>query len=321
MKKAIIVIWIGKMPNYFKLWEYSCSKNYDYDFFIFTDQFQKSNYKNVLFIDFSLDKFNEIASKKLNMNIKVNKPYKLCDFRPAYGLIFEDYLKDYDFWGHCDMDLVFGIIRNFVTEEVLNRYDKINKNGHFVLYRNTLKMNNLFKEKGSIFNYIDVFNSNENFAFDEYTGINMIVEKQKIRFFYINDFADIDKEFKRYICKNQENYKYQMYKYYEGKIFKVFYDNKIKEKEMMYLHFQKKKPEINFKYIDSCIAIGYKTFCNIDYKVNNNVIKNVNGCENKIINFFERVFYHFIKLNEFLFSSNEKRKIWLRQKKSKEEYK
>ena len=31
----------------------------------------------------------------------------------------------YDFWGHCDMDLIWGDIRNFITEDVLSKYDKI----------------------------------------------------------------------------------------------------------------------------------------------------------------------------------------------------
>ena len=218
------------------------------------------------------------------------------------------------------MQILFGKIKNFVTEEVLNNYDKINKNGHFVLYRNTSKMNNLFKEKGSLFNYVDVFKSNENFAFDEYTGINMIVKKQNIKFFYINDFADIDKGVKRYICKNHDNYKYQFYKYYDGKIFKVYYDNEIKEQEMMYLHFQKKIPKMKIDSMDKCIAMGYKKFCNIDNKVNIRVIEDVNGHENRIMNLFEKIFYCYTKIKEFFFSSKEKKEIWVKQKKSREEY-
>ena len=42
---------------------------------------------------------------------------------------------------------------------------------------------------------------------------------------------------------------------------------------MMYLHFQKKIPRMNFKTMDKCIAIGYKTFCNIDDKVNKSEIE------------------------------------------------
>lgn len=94
MKIAIIVCWFGKLPEYFKMWEYSCSKNQDYDFLFFTDHPQSYKFKNIKFIKFSLNDFNKLATEKLNVEINVKKPYKLCDFRPAYGLIFEDYLKD-----------------------------------------------------------------------------------------------------------------------------------------------------------------------------------------------------------------------------------
>ena len=321
MKIAIIVCWFGKLPEYFKMWEYSCSKNQDYDFLFFTDHPQSYKFKNIKFIKFSLNDCNKLATEKLNVEINVKKPYKLCDFRPAYGLIFEDYLKEYNFWGHCDIDQIFGTIKNFVTDEILNNYDKINKNGHFSLYRNTIEMNNLFKKEGSLFNYKEVFQSNENFAFDEYTGINMIVKKNNIKCYYINDFADINKASKRYICKNHNNYKYQFYEYNNGKILKIYYDNETKEIEMMYLHFQKKIPKMNFKSMDKCIAIGYKSFCNIDNNINKNIINSINGHENKVLNFFEKIFYFIHKMKEFLFSSKEKKKIWFKQKKSREEYK
>lgn len=322
MKIGMIVCWIGKLPDYFKIWEFSCSKNPDYEFLIFTDNPQNSIYKNIKFIKFSLDDFNSLASKKLNMQINVKKPYKLCDFRPAYGLIFEDYLQKYDFWGHCDIDQIFGKINDFINFNMLNSYDKINKNGHFVLYKNNKKMNNIFKEKGSLFNYKEIFYSNENFAFDEYTGINMIIKENKIKCLFINDFADIDKAEKRYTCKNHQNYKYQFYYYLNGKIFKVYIDNGIRKKEMMYLHFQKKTPNINIKTFDECIAIGYKSFRNINEKnITKNTIKSINGCENKFLKFFEKGYYIFKKFKEFLLSSKEKKRIWIKQKKSMEEYK
>lgn len=322
MKIGMIVCWIGKLPDYFKIWEFSCSKNSDYDFLIFTDNPQNSIYKNIKFIKFSLDDFNSLASKKLNMQINVKKPYKLCDFRPAYGLIFEDYLQKYDFWGHCDIDQIFGKINDFINFNMLNSYDKINRNGHFVLYKNNKKMNNIFKEKGSLFNYKEIFYSNENFAFDEYTGINMIIKENKIKCLVINDFADIDKTKKRYTCRNHQNYKYQFYYYFNGKIFKVFIDNGIKRKEMMYLHFQKKTPNISIKTFDECIAIGYKSFRNINERnITKNTIKSINGCENKFLNFFEKGYYILKKIKEFLFSSKEKKRIWIKQKKSMEEYK
>lgn len=321
MKIAMIVCWMGRLPDYFELWEYSCSKNSEYDFLVFTDHPQNSKFDNVRFIKFSLNDFNELASKKLKIEVNVERPYKLCDFRPAYGVIFEDYLKEYNFWGHCDIDQIFGTIRNFVTDDILDKYEKINKNGHFVLYRNVKKINNLFKESGSLFNYTEVFKSNENFAFDEYTGINMIANKQSIKFYYINNFADIDKSVNRYICKNHKNYKYQFYEYSDGKILKKYYNNNLKEEEMMYIHFQKKVPKIVLNNFDKSIGIGYKMFCNIDGDITRDVIESINGYEKRSHDYFEKILYIMGKIKDFLISSREKKIIWVKQKKSGEEYK
>ena len=71
MKIAMIVCWIGKLPDYFDLWEYSCSKNEDYDFFVFTDNPRVQKFDNVKFIKFSLKAFNEIALQKLGIEVNI----------------------------------------------------------------------------------------------------------------------------------------------------------------------------------------------------------------------------------------------------------
>jgi len=34
-----------------------------------------------------------MASRKLGFKVTINNPYKLCDFKPAYGLFFEEYTQ------------------------------------------------------------------------------------------------------------------------------------------------------------------------------------------------------------------------------------
>jgi len=65
-------------------------------------------------------------------------------------VIFEDWLKDYDFWGYGDLDLIYGNIRKFCNDQVLQEYDIISGRkkyltGHFALYRNNETVNNLYK--------------------------------------------------------------------------------------------------------------------------------------------------------------------------------
>ena len=100
--------------------------------------------------------------KELNIKISLSRPYKCCDLKPIYGLLFNRYVKECDFWGYCD--LIFGNIRKFVTDDILNENDKIYISGHLSLYRNNNKINNLFKSSVyKVGNYIDVFQ-------DEKTG-------------------------------------------------------------------------------------------------------------------------------------------------------
>ena len=50
--------------------------------------------------------------------------------------MFSEYLTGYDFWGHCDIDLLWGNIRRFVTDEKLKKYKKLYTAGACVLYKN-----------------------------------------------------------------------------------------------------------------------------------------------------------------------------------------
>lgn len=82
-----------------------------------------------------------LVSQKLDIDFKPLHPYKLCDIRPAYGLIHENDLSKYDFWGYGDIDLVYGNIRQFLTAERLAAKDVFSTHstrtsGHFCLIRN-----------------------------------------------------------------------------------------------------------------------------------------------------------------------------------------
>ena len=87
----------------------------------------------------------------MGFEIVVESGYKLCDFKPALGYIFSDYIKKYDFWGYCDIDIIFGNIRAFMTDDLLNEYDVISARhdyltGCFALYKNNQDMCELFNK-------------------------------------------------------------------------------------------------------------------------------------------------------------------------------
>lgn len=315
-KKCLIICWYGSLPNYFKYWEYSCGQNADYDFMLFTDQKIKTKYKNIKIINMSIKEMNSLLSKKLDLDICIEKPYKFCDFRPAYGIIFDEYLKEYDFWGHCDLDQIFGNISNFVTNNFLNEYDIINKNGHFKLYRNCNYINSLYKKSGSKFNYNNVFSSKENYAFDEFSGINRIIKKNNVKAVYIDSFSDIDVKHKRYLCNYQNNFKYQCYLYSNKKLYKAYFkDGQLFLIEKMYLHFQKKKPMIDCNSTVDKFAIGSSGIVHVGTSnIDLDDIKRINPPQSTLYEKIEVLKYIINKLHSFLSCTFKEKYIWLKQK-------
>ena len=167
----MIVCWSGNYPWYFPYFLHSCRYNPSIDFLIFTDN-TDANLElpaNVKIIPYSIEQFKADTAKVLGFDVAVEFDYKLCDFKPAYGYIFFGYIKDYDFWGYCDIDVIFGNIRAFMTDELLNKYDIISARhdyltGCFALYRNNKEMRELFKQSKD---YRKVFTESSNFFFDE----------------------------------------------------------------------------------------------------------------------------------------------------------
>lgn len=168
---AVLTCWYGDYPWYFPYFIHSCKFNPTVDFIIFTDNEEPIQNKpqNIKIIYKTIEDIKSLAFDKLGFEVNIDYAYKLCDFKPAYGLFFSEFLKDYDFWGHGDIDIVYGNIREFMTDELLESYDVISSRhdyitGSFCLFKNNETINNLFKKSKD---YKLVFSSPEHFCFDE----------------------------------------------------------------------------------------------------------------------------------------------------------
>lgn len=123
---AFVIPWGGNLPVYFQLWLESCRRNPSVDFLVFTDDCTEYNYPDNVKVHYmSFEQMKELFQKHYDFPLSISAPYKFCDFRPAFGEIFSDYLVGYDYWGHCDVDLIWGDIRKFVTDDVLTKYKRI----------------------------------------------------------------------------------------------------------------------------------------------------------------------------------------------------
>lgn len=271
---VLILPYFGKFPAENVFWLKSAELNSTIDFLIISDQNIDSNSRNVHIINMSFEDCVEMIRTKLCLELSSLFPYKLCDFRPAFGLIFNDYIKDYDFWGHCDNDLVFGDIRSFITEDILNAHDRILTRGHFTLYRNNEKVNKAFMKTEP--GYKEVFTSLKSFHYDEHPGTGRYWLKnmrdrtyEKIIFddldWHVFRFSDVHK--RDTIDKNRQ---YFVYSFENGKLFRCFWErDSVCREEIMYVHFQKRNMTVKTDVADSFTIVPNSFVCynaNLDYK-------------------------------------------------------
>ena len=83
-------------------------------------------------------------------------PYVLVEFKPAIGHIFASLLKGYSHWGYADLDIAFGDLPRWITEEELTDYDivtygygdqnRVYLRGQFTFHKNTERVNQLWRE-------------------------------------------------------------------------------------------------------------------------------------------------------------------------------
>lgn len=164
-----ILPYFGKFPAYFPLYLESCKYNSEYEWLIFTDDLTNYSYpENVKVVYKTFLDMKQLIQSKFDFPIKCDRSYKLCDYRPAFGYIFEEYVKEYEFWGHVDCDCVWGRLNKFITSDVLEKYDRIYALGHLSLLRNTPENNRMFRRTlNQKERYKEVFSMEDNLNFDE----------------------------------------------------------------------------------------------------------------------------------------------------------
>ena len=255
MKVGFIVAYFGTLPSYFQLFLESCRYNTRFDWLLFTDDMTEYAYPdNVHRISMDFSVCRKIVQDHFDFPITLSSPKKLCDYKCAYGYIFQDYLQEYNWWGHCDLDQIFGDLSKFITTDMLNKYDKIGSLGHLTLYRNDADNNQVFKGQinGRV-RYKEVFSSDRGFAFDEWLPENvneMFIESGRPIILDnlgadINSYKtvftlvhyDIDK--RQYYIDNIKN---SIFSWEDGKIYRIYIsEKKVVKIEFPYVHLQKRK--------------------------------------------------------------------------------
>lgn len=281
MKKIVFIIpYFGKFNNYFQLFLNSCAENKEIDWLIYTDDKTLYDYPENVSVKYTtFEEIKKLFQSKFNYKISLKRPYKLCDYKPLYGYLFENDIKEYEYWGHCDTDLIWGDICKFVCNELKNNYDKLFFLGHCTLFKNSLELKKFFEDNiNRNFRFKEVYTNEKNCSFDEEfkNSINNIFQNSSLKILL--------KEFEANIYMKSSNFnllKYDFSKkgyciekrrksfftYEKGKVFQYYLENEeLKREEFLYIHMQSRKMEVKINPETRVYKIIPNTFENLEYK-------------------------------------------------------
>lgn len=257
-KVVFLIPYFGRIPDYFELWAQSASNNPSFMFYIFSDlPFDVEQYSNIKLFPMSFSQLRSRIQELMDFKIVLHSPYKLCDYKPAYGHIFSEFIKDFDFWGFCDVDLIFGRISDFITPDILSEYDKILFQGHFSLMRNNDKMNMLYRRKlNNVQDYRFAFSTKLDCHFDENGTIAYADEyDESIRFGFGWIFFDTNVYLYELFIRETE-----ACVVWQNGVLTAYWDNGKRSEEYMYIHLQKRKMIRQFSGLKNGYAIMRNEF-------------------------------------------------------------
>lgn len=287
MNKCVFILpYFGQFPEYFNIFLRSCATNTKYDWVIFTDD--KTEYKypsNVRVIYLTFDELRVKFEEKLSSDISLPKPYKLCDFKPTYGYVLSEYVEGYEYWGHCDCDLIFGDLNRILTPLLEEGYDKLFAAGHLTIYKNNYENNTRFmSDYHGRSLYKEFLTVPEICWFDEDWKTDNIhtLFLQKNKKVYCDSLAcNPSGKYARFVQRNyipsehryvEEKYKKALYLWTNGRVIRQFEEgNALVTEEFLYMHFQHRNMELK----DSALTCNYvqiipNKFISLD-KVPNNL--------------------------------------------------
>jgi len=217
--------------------------------------------------------------KDVNPDDLLQSNYKLVDIKILYPILFDDLIKEYniketDYVGWGDCDLIYGKISNFL--DLKENYGIIGGwHGHFTAIINNDNFKNNFK---TIPNYFDIVTDNsKTYIADEIAyrePLKKYLADNNIKMFYINRyFCDIVPPCFYHLSRpNYKDYDNNFYDLYNPtKTIKHLYFDKMNSKlivtytngetrETIYGHLQKRKMELPFSSYENGFLINENSF-------------------------------------------------------------
>ncbi len=284
----IYIPYFGQLPNFFQLYLDSLGRNSDILTVIFLTDIDLAQFnlpENLIVVLITLDDIRHRAAhlmmESFDVVIKpediIKIPHKLCDFKITYPEMFSDIggrydIKETDFVGWGDCDLIYGRISEFLSNE--EDYAVIGGlHGHFTALRNSDRFRKLFK---AVEGLPKLLTEDWIFATDEIgfrKPLLEVLDKCKLQMFYADrHFCDVVPElfigeFRKDHLQRQKNF-FDVYNPdreidcircdADGQL-TVFYEDKSSRKAI-YCHLQKRKMVLEIDLIENGYDIRENAF-------------------------------------------------------------
>ena len=287
-KYAALCCYFGQWPSHFAFWLKSCQYNTGIDFLLVSD-IPTVGYEipqNVHLVSMSFIEVQQrihqcFDAELAPASVCVDRPYKLCDFKTAYGYIFADLFAGYDYWGFYDIDTIWGNILKFVPSNQDNHFIKIFPCGHLSFILNKAPYDQAFRLVNqvagtpcrnnmtghTVSTWQQCFSSGQSHYYDEEGGLEPWFEAHpEVEVYDAVDFDNIlpPWRFDHFHSINfPQKSHFLAYSYVDGTLRRHYIKGmRVVSEEVSYLHVSKRKLSIraevssHFLIRPNCITAG-----------------------------------------------------------------
>jgi hypothetical protein len=115
-RTLIVAPWFGPWPAWIEVFLLACKYNPGIDWLLLGD----CGLPGVLPVNVRLERtgfahYRERCAQALGLSLHWERPYKLCDLRPALGVVHAADIAGYELWGWSDLDLVYGDLASCIA--------------------------------------------------------------------------------------------------------------------------------------------------------------------------------------------------------------
>jgi Family of unknown function (DUF6625) len=174
-RALLILPYFGSFSPWFPLYLHSLAIQHTLDLLLLSDAQPPELPPNARLVEMTLDQVRELATARLGTPVRLQRTRNICDLRPGYGMVFEEFIRGYEYWAFGDEDILYGDLDRMLAPHLDGTIDLVipgtNKlrtqggiQGPLTVIRNHPRTNQLAIKDPA---YKQVLVSVEHWAYDE----------------------------------------------------------------------------------------------------------------------------------------------------------